>query len=189
MRARSLGPPALVLSLLGCASSGMHVPASPEGSTFVQGFYGEASSVELGETRLRPSVCEHVDRTQEHRTLGVDDFLAFLHRQGLETEVTRARGDLVYVDVTNAGTEAPLRFRVAILESPGAAGRDLHVALLQHGAGWWGVHRGNLAVLGPEGSDDDIVAFAAKTKLACWGVLTISGLDDTYVLAGGYTEL
>jgi len=167
----------------------MHVAGTPQGKTYVQGFDGEQHAVVPGEVRLLPSVCKDVDVAQEHRTLSADDFVKFLRQQGLAAKVTRARGDLVYVDVANAGTKSPLRFRVAILDSPGAAGRDLHIALLQHGEGRWGVHRANLAVLGPEGSDDDIVAFAARTKLACWGVLTISGLDDTYVIPGGYAEL
>ena len=167
----------------------MHVSGSPAGRTYVQGFDGEQRSVEPGSVRLVPAACKGSDLQQEYRTLGADDFVAFLASQGLESEVTRARGDLVYVDVKNAGTKSPLRFRVAILDSAGAAGRDLHVALLQHGEGRWGVHRGNLAVLGPEGSYDDIVAFAVRTKLACWGVLTVSGLDDTYVIPGGYAEL
>lgn len=155
----------------------------------MQGFDGNSHAVEPGEVRLTPSVCKDVDLTQETRTLSADDFVRFLEQQGLKSEITRARADLVYVDVTNAGTNAPLRFRVATLESAGAAGRDLHVALLQHGEGRWGVHRRNLAVLGPEGSYDDIVAFAARTKLACWGVLTVAGLDDTFVIPGGYAEL
>jgi hypothetical protein len=28
-----------------------------------------------------------------------------------------------------------------------------------------------------------------KTKLACWGVLTMSARDDDFVVPGGYTEL
>jgi hypothetical protein len=61
--------------------------------------------------------------------------------------------------------------------------------LLEHGSGAWGVHRSNLAVLGPAGSHADDVTFAAKTKLACWGVFTIAGRDDTFVVPGGYTEI
>ena len=81
-----------------------------------------------------------------------------------------------------------MRLRVAILPDAPAAGRDLHEAILQHGTGSWGVHRGNLAVLAPIGDPDEIVSFAAKTKLACWGVLTLAGRDDSFVTPGGYFE-
>lgn len=167
----------------------MHVSDQPDGRTFTQGFDGEPHAVVPGEVRLNPSVCEGWNLAQEHRTLRAEDFDRFLRQRGLSTRLTRARADLVYIDIENAGTDAPLRFRVAVLDDAGAAGRDLHIALLQHGKGRWGVHRSNLAVLGPEGSYDDIVAFAARTKLACWGVLTLAGLDDTFVIPGGYAEL
>ena len=53
----------------------------------------------------------------------------------------------------------------------------------------WGVHRSNLAVLGPAGDPSDTITFAAVTKLACWGVFTIAETDDAFVVPGGYTEL
>jgi hypothetical protein len=34
-----------------------------------------------------------------------------------------------------------------------------------------------------------MLAFALKTRLACWGVLTVAGRDDDFVVPGGYTEL
>ena len=36
---------------------------------------------------------------------------------------------------------------------------------------------------------DAILDFAIKTKLACWGVLSVSGRDDDFVEPGGYSEL
>ncbi len=167
----------------------MRPSGSPKGSSYVQGFDGQPHSVVPGSVRLLPSICKDMDLRQDHRPLRVDDFVQFLRSQGLSTTETRARADLVYVDVTSAGSTEPLRFRVAVLSSPGEAGRHLHLALLEHGKGRWGIHRSNLAVLGPEGSYDDIVAFSARTKLACWGVLTLAKLDDTYVIPGGYVEL
>jgi hypothetical protein len=179
----------IALQALGCASSAMHVPGAPSGSSVVVGFEGEETSVEPGKVRLRPSVCEKLPLREEFKPLDADDFARFLKSQGFEVRVTTARVDLAFVDLLNAGTAAPIRFRVAVLADAGAAGRDLHVALLQHGQGSWGVHRSNLAVLAPPGSPDDIVAFAARTKVACWGVLTMTGLDDTFVIPGGYAEL
>ncbi|MDF2698430.1 MAG: hypothetical protein K0S65_6814, partial [Labilithrix sp.] len=55
--------------------------------------------------------------------------------------------------------------------------------------GSWGIHRANIAVLAPPGSVPDILAFVGKTKLACWGVLTVAGRDDAFVVPGGYREL
>ena len=121
--------------------------------------------------------------------MAVQNFVQFLRDSGFACTESKARPDLVYVDVSGPGIQKPVRFRVAVLADAGEAGRDLHLALLEHGKGRWGVHRSNLAVLGPEGTYDDIVAFAARSKLACWGVLTIVGLDDTFVIPGGYAEL
>jgi hypothetical protein len=39
------------------------------------------------------------------------------------------------------------------------------------------------------GDPEDDIAFAARTKLACWGVFTVTGLDDAFVIPGAYTEL
>ena len=62
-------------------------------------------------------------------------------------------------------------------------------SLLQHGPGWWGVRRANLAVLAPKTSLHDAAAFALKFKLVCWGMFTIAGNDDAYVVPGPYAEL
>jgi hypothetical protein len=79
---------------------------------------------------------------------------------------------------------------VATLASAKEAGDELHRAILQNGKGSWGVHRANLAILGPIGDVGDIVALSAKTKFACWGVLTIAkNKDDAYVVPGAYREL
>src|SRR5262249_59615197 len=123
------------------------------------------------------------------RVLTEANLIEFLSRQQYDVRVERPRSDLVYLNVTGAGTEGPVRLRVAILKSSAEAGRELHEAILQHGPGSWGVHRSNLAVLAPIGDADEVVSFAVKTKLACWGVLTMAGLDDTFVVPGGYLEL
>jgi hypothetical protein len=145
---------------------------------------------DLGGLRLRPEVCRGVELAPAYEPTTERALLEFLGAQGLETSIERARGDLVYVDVRGAGTEQPVRLRVAVLGDSGSAGNELHRAILEHGPGAWGVHRANLAVLAPvAASVDDALAFAIRTKLACWGVLTIAGRDDTFVVPGGYFEL
>ena len=140
--------------------------------------------------RINPSVCQGMAELKpEYTILDETSLMRFLQSRGYELRRTRARADLVYVDVVNAGGEIPVRLRVAVLPNAQAAGRELHEALLEHGPGSWGVHRSNLAVLAPIGSPDQAVAFATKTQLACWGVMTIAGRDDTFVITGGYTEL
>jgi hypothetical protein len=141
-----------------------------------------------GQMRLKPSVCNGEPLRPDYERLNEDAVVAFLTAHGFQSHLVRARGDLVYVDVLGAA-DHPVRLRVAILPNPPAAGRDLHEAMLQHGPGSWGVHRSNLAILGPIGDPGEVVAFAAKTKLACWGVLSMAGLDDTFVTPGGYFEL
>jgi hypothetical protein len=174
---------------LGCGSSNLHVSGGGEANAYVQTFSGEPSDVRLGHVRLKPDSCAGSDLTPVYRPLDADDFVKVLREQKIDVDVTRARADLVFVDAKNVGTAAPIRFRVAVLDTAGAAGHELHEALLEHGEGAWGVHRANLAVLAPNGPADDAVVLAVKTKLACWGVLTIAGHDDTFVIAGGYTEL
>jgi hypothetical protein len=173
----------------GCGTSSLHVSGGGEANAYVQTFSGEPSDVRLGHVRLKPDACAGSDLTPVYRPLDSDDFVKLLRDQKIEVEVTRARADLVFVDAKNVGTSGPVRFRIAILDTAGAAGHELHEALLQHGEGAWGVHRANLAVLAPNGPADDAVVLAVKTKLACWGVLTLAGHDDTFVIAGGYTEL
>jgi|SRR5215467_9430799 len=177
---------ALALATAGCsgATGGAYLSTSGSGASgSVQG------STSPGEMRLNPSICNGIPELRpDYKPLDEGALMSFLKTHGFETTRTRARSDLVYVDITNAGP-SPVRLRVAILATPPDAGRDLHEALLQHGPGSWGVHRSNLAILAPIGSDDEIIALAVKTKLACWGVLTLTGRDDTFVVPGGYTEL
>ena len=116
--------------------------------------------------------------------------VSFLKGRGLPVRIERARADLFYVEVqVNPETDEWARLRVAVLATPEQAGRELHDAILQHGPGSWGIHRANLAVLGPGGTVPDIVAFVGKTKLSCWGVLTVAGRDDDFVVPGNYREL
>lgn len=188
-----LAPLALValasLLVVACGASELRVASAPSAATYVESFARTPTSVSLGHMRLRPDVCASVDVRAVYRPLEAEDLVRFLKSQHLEVRTLAARSDLVFVDVSGAGTERPVRLRVAILGSAGAAGRELHEALLEHGEGAWGVRRANLAVLGPNAPLDDLVVYAVRTKLACWGVLMAAGHDDTFVIPGGYTEL
>lgn len=176
----------LACAAAGCADSG---PVATYLTTPGGGGQYVKDSMALGEAHLRPEVCDGVaENKPEKTTLDERALASFLQREGFQTTTTRERPDLVYLDVTNAGGDKPVRLRVAVLADSHAAGADLHKAILEHGSGSWGVHRGNLAVLGPIGSVDQIVEFAGRSKLACWGVLTVAGRDDDFVIPGGYME-
>jgi hypothetical protein len=139
--------------------------------------------------RFKPGLCEAHELRPDGQTLTEANLIEFLSRQQLDVRVERPRSDLIYLVVSGAGTDVPVRLRVAVLKNADEAGSELHRALLQHGPGAWGVHRSNLAVLGPIGSLDDDLTFAAKTRLACWGMFMTAGRDDAYAIPGGYREL
>jgi hypothetical protein len=153
---------------------------SYSGSTLVE------KTSRLGEARYRAEVCRGYDLTPEAAPLTTDALKEHLAQKSLAYKVRVERPDLHLFDVVVGGRTVELR--VATLEDRAAAGRHLHSALLEHGKGFWGVHRGNLAVLGPPGSVKDVLAFGAATGLACFGVLTVAGRDDTFVVPGGYFE-
>lgn len=184
-RAYLLG--ALLLS--GCgAESTLHMTGT-DWRAYVQERGGGSPGTEVTSLQFKPSICDGENLRQEVAPLTEESFLSFLARQGIDVRLERQRADLVYANLTGGGTASPVRMRIAILRSADEAGRELHEAILQHGEGSWGVHRSNLAVLGPVGATQDDLAFAARTKLACWGVMTIAGTDDTFVVPGGYLEL
>jgi hypothetical protein len=163
--------------------------AGARGSSSARSSGPASNGAGLGGTlRLHPEVCKEEALKPDFGRLDEDSFVAFLRAHGVEgVRRIRARNDLVYVDVGQG--EKAVRFRIAILKSPEEAGNELHEAMLEHGPGSWGVHRSNLAVLAPSASLEDVLSFVNDTKLACWGVLTFAGLDDTFVIPGGYTEL
>lgn len=150
---------------------------------------GEPWGEALGDLVFRPEVCKDQDLTPQYGRLDENDLTAFLSKRQLKYRVERPRDDLAYVIIEDARTREPARLRVAILENADEAGRELAEAIAEHGNGSWGVHRGNLAVLGPVGDTSHDLAFAAETKLVCWGVFTIVGRRDTVVIPGGYREL
>jgi hypothetical protein len=139
--------------------------------------------------RVAVEACEGYDLTPVPVTdeISIASLQEHLQAKGISYEVLAERGDLHLFDVMVGGEKN--RLRVATLPNHREAGRHLHEALLEHGSGYWGVHRANLAVLGPPASRDDVIAFAVETGLACWGVLTVVGRDDSFVIPGGYFEL
>ncbi len=175
----------LVVACAGCdgASRATYLRTSDSNASQYADF-GAAGAV----PRLLPGVCQNETLTPEFTTLAADDLATFLEKHGYKTRSVRARRDLVYVDVLTSADDF-VRLRVAILPDAAAAGRELHEAILQHGPGSWGVHRSNLAVLAPIGSRSQIIPFASESKLSCWGVLPVAGLDDTFVIPGEYMEL
>lgn len=177
------------LLLTGCGANATLRMTGSDWRAYVQQRGGGAPGSELASLQFKPGLCEGENLRQEVATLNESHLLAFLAKQGIDVRLDRQREDLIYAHVTGAGAVGTVSLRVAILKSADAAGRELHEAMLQHGEGSWGVHRGNLAVLGPVGQVSDDLTFAAKTKLACWGVVTVAGVDDTFVVPGGYFEL
>jgi hypothetical protein len=148
---------------------------------------------DLDALRLRPEVCDGFDLKPETNLLDEGSFVRFLQKQNLDVQVQRQQVDptkpeLFYVFVRVQGAAQPVALRVAKLPSSDAAGKALSDGILARGSGAWGVHRSNLAVLGPSGTTADDVVAAATAKLACWGTLTIAGRDDAFVVAGGYVE-
>lgn len=179
-----------VLPLLGvlaaASAAGCHaytLPSTPGVSPSDQVEHGTG----LGHIRLRHEVCTGVPLAPDSGQQSFDTVMTFLKASGFEVKSATARADLQYIDV-QVDAKHSVRLRVAVLPSAARAGEDLHEGMTKQGTGSWGVHRSNVAILGPRGHVDDIVAFAAKTRLACWGVLSIQDGDDTVTVPGGYLE-
>ncbi|NUP11513.1 MAG: hypothetical protein HOW73_36165 [Polyangiaceae bacterium] len=152
---------------------------------------GDNASISIGEFKFAPETCTGLDLTFAKDDLDQEDLTRFLARQNVNVKPKRARDDLFWYEIENKedeGDDSVLRLRLAVLKDRYAASKDLHDALLQHGPGWWGVRRGNLALLAPRASLKTALRFAVKYKLVCWGMFTYAGSDDAYVVAGGYTE-
>ena len=47
----------------------------------------------------------------------------------------------------------------------------------------------NLSILAPKAGTAEAMAFALRYKLPCWGMISMAGLDDVYVVPGPYMEL
>ncbi len=146
------------------------------------------ASVTLGAFKFAPAVCQGVDVHAQTAPLTAQDLAAFLDKQGVKVTPIQARPDLYWFDIPNGQENGKLRLRLAILASPALAAKDLHDAVLDHGPGWWGVRRSNLALLLPKAGLDEALAFSVKYKLPCWGIFTYAGHDDAYVVPGPYSE-
>ena len=159
--------------------------STPEGES--------GASMSLGRFKIKADACQAIDLHPITQPINQDDLARFLEAQGVKIVPKKARQNLYWFDFPN-GTKSGYprgftRLRVAILDNPGAAAKDLHDSLLDHGPGWWGFRRANVAVLAPKTSVGEAMAFAVKYKLACWGIVSYSGHDDAYVVPGPYAEL
>jgi len=143
-------------------------------------------SVSLTHFKFAPKTCEGIDRGVVTSDLAQDDLTRFFASRNIKVEAVQARDNLYWYGF-GAG-ETAVRLRLAILNNPNAAAKDLHDSLVEHGPGWWGLRRGNLAVLAPKAGLGEALRFAVKTRLVCWGLFTYAGVDDVYVAAGGYSE-
>jgi hypothetical protein len=184
---------ALALPLLagaaGCGGASQ-MPPGPDWQQFVVNRQGADGP--WGHT-WRPGVCAGTDMKPDYGVLQESNVIDFLRSENYPVRVERqpvepGKPDLVFVFVQVPGMSEAVPLRVATLKTPDEAGRALHEALIQRGKGYWGVHRANVAIFGPKGEPEDDLAFAAKTKLACWGTFTFYSGHDIYVVAGGYTE-
>jgi len=148
-------------------------------------------AIKFNMAKIAPSACEKLDTHPMTGKLNQEDFSRFLETQGIKIVPRKARDNLYWYDFPN-GQEAPrnfVRLRLAVLEDSPHASANLHQSVLEHGPGWWGVRRANLAILAPKASLRDALAFAVKYKLVCWGIFTYAGNDDAYVVPGPYAEL
>lgn len=179
----------LLAGVAGCGGA-TQMPPGPDWQQFVVQRVGTDGP--WGDT-WRPGICSSTDMKPDYNTLQESSFIDFLRSQNYPVRVERqpvepGKPDLVFVFVQVPGMNEAVPLRVATLKSPEEAGRALHDALVQRGAGYWGVHRSNVAVFGPKGDPEDDLSFAAKTKVACWGTFTFYAGHDIYVVPGGYTE-
>jgi hypothetical protein len=176
--------------VVGCGPEAtLRVTDGSDWKAYVGDRSGGAPSSDIASLRFRAGLCDGETLQPESKLLNEEHIIGFLRKQGVDMQIERQRADLVYLNLLGVGTQSPARLRVAILKGKNQAGRELHEGILQHGLGSWGVHRSNLAVLGPVGTIEDDLRFAAKLKLPCWGVFTMAGDDDTFVVPGGYLEL
>jgi hypothetical protein len=184
----------LALASAACTGleSGITYPDVPDPGPSLLTPEGDSDpSLTLGQVKIAGSLCKDIDTHTITGTLTQDDFTRFLESEGVKIAPKKARGNLYWYDFPN-GEDAPnnyVRLRLAVLGSSAAAAKDLHDSLLEHGPGWWGVRRANLALLAPKAGLGEALGFAIKYKLPCWGMFTTVGVDDAYVVPGPYEEL
>jgi hypothetical protein len=186
---------ALALGLTACSGidAGIDYPSDlPDiGPQLLTPENAQSPSVSFSRFKIAPEACKGIDTHPITQALSQDDFTRYLETQGLKIEPKKARDNLYWYEFPN-GKDGPnnfVRLRLAVLDTPAGAAADLHSSLLEHGPGWWGIRRSNLAILAPKASLREGLSFAMKHKLACWGMFTIAGNDDAYVVQGPYSEL
>ncbi len=182
----------LVPALCACSGidSGIDYPGDlPEIDSKIVTPEGESDpSVSFGAFRVRPEACQGIDTHSITQKLGQDDFARLLEHEGVKVEAKKARGNLYWYDFPT-GEGGFVRLRLAVTDDASTGAKYLHESLLEHGPGWWGLRRSNLAILAPKASLREGLSFAIKHKLVCWGMFTMAGNDDAYVVPGPYTEL
>jgi hypothetical protein len=192
---RIFATPFLSAALFGCAglNAGIDYPSGlPDPSPHLLTPENQRDpAIAFDKMKIAPQACDKIDTHAVTSPLNQEDFTRFLEGQGVKVEPRKARDNLYWYDFPNG--EAPpnnfVRMRLAVLADSPHASADLHQSILEHGPGWWGVRRSNLAVLAPRAGLPDALAFALKYKLPCWGMFTYGGLDDAYVVSGPYAEL
>ena len=150
----------------------------------------EDPSISLESFVIKDELCQGLDPHTETRPLAQDDLSRFLEKVGAPPVQVKARGNLYWFDFPGEDDDGEVvRLRLAVLNDAKEAADELHQALLQHGPGWWGLRRSNLSILAPKGGLSEAMAFAIRYKLPCWGMISVTGLDDVYVVPGPYMEL
>jgi hypothetical protein len=183
-------PIALAGALVACGARLSQMPAGPDWAQFVVNRPGASGPAARS---WRPDVCASLDLHPDYRSLNESNLVEFLRGQQMTVRVERQpvepkKPELIFVFVQVPGRPETVPLRLAILPNADDAGHDLYDAMMQRGPGSWGVHRSNLALLGPVGFDEEDLAFAARTKLACWGTFTLEAGNDAVVVPGGYME-
>jgi len=147
--------------------------------------------VDVGDVKIRQSVCEGIKTETSTVMLSHDDLSRFLGERGMAQVEIKARGNLFWFDFPGTDEKAgdTVRLRVAVLRDAKEAATELHKSLLEHGPGWWGLRRSNLSVLAPKAGFTEALAFALRYKLVCWGMFMRADADDVYVVPGPYMEL
>jgi hypothetical protein len=182
----------LLLVSLGVPSCSPALPLQVNGVDWHR-YVVESDRETLPGARFRSEVCDGYDLRPDYSALTEASLIRFLQDLRLDVQVQHQaveaqKPDLNYLFVTIPGVVQPLSLRVATLPSADDAGRALSEAIGERGRGAWGVHRSNLAVLGPAGSGEDDISVAAMSKLACWGTFTMNDRGDAIVIPGGYSE-
>src|SRR5215208_3901174 len=86
-------------------------------------------SVSLGSFKIGPEACKGMDTRPIVQPLNQEDFTRFLEASGVKVQPRKARTNLYWYDFPN-GEGGFLRLRLAILDTPAAAAKDLHGSLL-----------------------------------------------------------